>query len=127
MHHKYQWIAAALLLPAMIFRALIPVGFMPMAGAGGAMELALCPGTVDGATFIAAAIDPHAKHHHEHHDQRSPPCAYALSGTAMPAPVIPAQVLFTAMVEPPRARIGTVVFLPAIVRVHLPRGPPASV
>ena len=125
MHHKSQWIAAAFVLPVLIFRAFIPVGFMPMAGAGGAMEIALCPGTVDGATFIAAAMDPHAQHHH--HDYRSPPCPYALSGASMPAPVLPAQVLSAAIVEPPRASVGTFVFLPATVRVHLPRGPPPSV
>jgi hypothetical protein len=121
---------AILLLPALLYRALLPVGFMPMVEANGVFELGLCPGTVDGVTFIAAAANPHAHHHHgsgsaSEHGSPSAPCPYALSGTA-PLTAEPfALPLLSPVNEKPRSATAAAVFLPTILRVQSPRAPPA--
>jgi hypothetical protein len=116
-----QIVALALVLPSLLLHGLIPVGFMPMA-ADGRLEIAVCPGTVDAATFIAALRDAHAQHHHQ--DHRSPACPYALSGSAMPPPALLAQAIPALRTQEPRPVAAIVFFAPAIARVQLPRGPP---
>jgi hypothetical protein len=118
---RVKAVALALVLPALLLRGLVPVGFMPMA-LDGRLEIALCPGTVDVATFIAESKDPHARHHHQHH--RSPACPYALSGSAMPAPVYQAHTTAAAAAEDFHSVAPPAFFVSAIVRVQLPRGPP---
>ena len=57
---KRLWIAG-LLLPAILFRALIPAGFMPAIDSDGALRLQFCPG----ADLAVADTRPaHAHHHH---------------------------------------------------------------
>src|SRR6266566_8938908 len=62
---------AALLLPALLLRALIPFGFMPLIGASG-LTLGFCPG--EGALpagLAAANVEllhaAHASHQHDDH------------------------------------------------------------
>lgn len=125
---------AILLLPALLYRALIPVGFMPMVGAGGALEIDFCPGTRDAVSLILTA-QPHSGHHHGHdgaggvplHNEHRTPCQYALSAT----PAL-AQVLLTWLMPVPAVADAppiehSVVFLPAILRTQSPRGPPALI
>jgi hypothetical protein len=45
----------ALLLPGLLLRALIPIGFMPMAGPGFSLRIVMCPGY---APLPAAAAEP---------------------------------------------------------------------
>lgn len=123
-------VALALVLPSLLLRGLIPVGFMPMAE-GGHLDIALCPGTVDVATFIAASRDAQAHHHHQghqhgpgHQDHRSPACPYALSGSAMPMPALLTQAIPAVRTEEPRQIAATGFFVSAIERAQLPRGPP---
>ena len=54
MRRHAAW-AVTLLLPALLFRALVPAGFMPMRDDQGRLSIMLCPGA-----------DPHAQHHHHH-------------------------------------------------------------
>jgi len=119
-----SWLMVAL-LPALLCRALIPVGFMPMVGTDGALEMSLCPGTVDAATFIAAAADPHA-HHHGHGAHHSDPCPYASSGTGLPSAASSAATFIVTVDRQPLAKSSLEVFLPPILRTQSPRGPPTN-
>jgi len=125
---------ALLALPALLLRALIPPGFMPVAAEQG-FVLEFCPG--------AGALPPgvplasaHAHHHHRvgsgpgsdpssstHHA----PCLFAASATLAAAPV-----LAEALAAPPvddgigeRLHTGQL-FPPTILRAQSPRGPPAG-
>ena len=117
--------ALALVLPALLLRGLIPIGFMPMA-VDGRLDIALCPGTVDAATFIAASHAAHAQDHHQHNhqDHRSPACPFALSGSAMPMPALLAHAIPAVRTQEPRPIATSVFFVSAIARAQLPRGPP---
>ena len=53
-----RWLIAGLVLPALLLRAAIPAGLMPVFDAHGGFALQLCPG-ISGA---------HASHHHAHAD-----------------------------------------------------------
>lgn len=128
---------SALLLTALLFRALVPVGFMPGVGGDGQFTVILCPdyGSVPGA--LAAGHDlhahmpgmahhsNHAQHDHTGHDaQGSCPYAGASAGMAF-VPAAPAtavlESLNAATFFPPQQYIprGT------IVPTRLPRGPPS--
>ena len=128
---------AALLLPALLLRAFIPVGFMPMAGAGG-MSIVLCPG--------AAALPPGITHGgrsghapaHSGHGAGGPhggapqepgsaghaTCAFA-TGAGMFAAVPPAAAPPVPAAAPPGERATAASFVPAILRAQSPRAPPA--
>lgn len=74
------------LLPALVFRALIPVGFMPASGP--ALALELCSSAGFGSAFTlydddGAPTDRYKTGSHE-------PCAFAASASAGPAPDIAA-------------------------------------
>jgi hypothetical protein len=78
--HRRRWALA--LLPLLLLRALVPVGFMPAVGAG-SFALMFC----DAATGIGAGA--HAHHHGHAHGPAgtgpaghaaSPDCPYAQSG-----------------------------------------------
>jgi hypothetical protein len=72
------------LLPALVFRALIPVGFMPSTGTAFALEL--CASAGYGAVFQeydpAASPEGHTGGTFPAHE----PCAFAASATPGPAP-----------------------------------------
>jgi hypothetical protein len=119
------------LQPALLLRALIPVGFMPFAGASGAY-LGLCPGA--GAVPPgAAAPATHASHlAHTYHggegqgipgNPHHPACVFSAgAATAFAAPpgdAIPGPAL-ASLTEHSTAPI----FLPAILRAQSPRAPP---
>jgi hypothetical protein len=122
---------AWLLLPALLLRALIPAGFMPVAGAGG-LQLGLCPGA-GALPPAAAALATHASHlGHAHHgaDGRGfpetahhPACVFsagAATGFSEPSTeVLPAPALTA-----PTERIAAPIYLPTILRSQSPRGPP---
>jgi hypothetical protein len=119
---SYRRLAAAI-LPLLLFRALIPVGFMLVPGTSGGLEFGLCPGTVDGATFIAAAHDSRVQHHH-HTGHHPPSCLFALSGTAVSSSASSAHVPAMASDDEPRVLATTPIFPVATTRVQMPRGPP---
>ena len=122
--HQLTW----LVLPALLLRALIPAGFMPFAGAGGAY-LGFCPGA---SAPEPSALVGHA--HHHSHDQpgapgapagghHHPACIFSLGAvtpTAAAAPLLSA----TAAPQAPADRADSLVVLPPILRAQSSRGPP---
>jgi hypothetical protein len=113
----------AAVLPALLLRALIPYGFMPVAGADG-LALELCPGAAHSAT---------AGHAHEHHHHGS---AGVLSGSAhglcvFAASAAPALSPVVHPVLPPTIRVcgafrpsSESTYLPSILRAQSARAPP---
>jgi hypothetical protein len=114
-------------MPALLYRAAIPAGVMPMIGDDGRLGLMFCPGEV----VAGATLDIHAAHHHHANAQGAAPssslhvpCLYALSAGPAPLPV----VLDGARGAPIPARISAEVaapvFTPTIVRSQSARAPP---
>jgi hypothetical protein len=127
-------VVASLVLPALLLRALIPVGFMPVADAGG-LAIGFCPG--------AGALPPGAAmaHDHGHHmgsqhldhagghlggagGAHHAPCLFAASATVAGAPTTPALLLGTTVITPSAAVAVSRFSLPTILRAQFPRGPP---
>jgi hypothetical protein len=146
---KFRWLRAhrrwltLLALPALLFRALVPAGFMPLVDATGSMTLGFCPGWVPAhAEHHAAHADhaDHAGHHAEHaqHDHGSgsddpagahhhAPCLFAASAGGAPAPALHDLGISR---SPPRIRLSragaVAAALPTIVRAQWSRGPPIN-
>jgi hypothetical protein len=133
---RRRWLTL-LALPALLFRALVPAGFMPLVDATGSMTLGFCPGSVPAHAEHHAA---HAGHHAEHsqHDHGSgsddpagahhhAPCLFAASAGGAPAPAL--QVLGISLL-PMRVQLSpagaVAVALPTIVRAQWSRGPPIN-
>jgi hypothetical protein len=119
------------LLPALLLRALTPVGFMPMHDAQGGLYLAFCPGIGDTLLPPLLSDDPHRHHHAMHdHDGQSAPrhhdvCPYALSAgpaLAYSVPSVPGPATFVA--EAPAPHYSSV-SVPSIERAQSARAPPA--
>lgn len=122
--HQLTW----LVLPALLLRALIPAGFMPLAGTGGAY-LGFCPG--------AGAPDPSAlvghAHHHSHDEggapgapagaHHHPACVFSVGAATATAAAV---ALVSAVTAPqaPADRADSLVVLPPILRAQSSRGPP---
>jgi len=118
----------AWLLPALLLRSLIPLGFMPMADAG-RLSIRLCPG--EGA-MPAAMAAAHLQHlHHSghpgapHSGSHQAPCLFAASATpalacACVAPPVP--LADAARCAAPE-HVSTI-NLPSIRRTQSPRAPP---
>jgi hypothetical protein len=118
-----RWLA--LLLPFLLVRGLIPVGFMPMGGSAGL--IGLCPG--------AAAMPPgmvmpqHADHHGGGETGTDGAghavcCPFALSATVAGAPALLHPLLADTVIGPAIERGFLSLHLPAILRAQSSRGPP---
>lgn len=127
---------ALLVLPALLLRGLIPVGFMPEVDARGGISIALCPGET--ALPDNAARAPlghqHDSHAHQHGSHSSPgapgathhaPCLFAASGAAAVTPAMPALTLSVPAVTRLPEIPASGVFPPSILRTQSPRGPPS--
>jgi hypothetical protein len=133
---------ATLLLPALLLRALIPLGFMPLAGGDG-LTIGFCPGEGALPAGLAAAnlkllhTASSAQAHHGHAPGGAPhgpgepggssheaPCPFAASGKPAFAPAIltPGTAASAAAVQ--EAYAAPTVFLPTVLRAQSPRGPP---
>lgn len=123
---------ALLVLPALLLRALIPAGFMPLAGAGG-LYLGFCPGAGPVPPGLSASAT-HASHPgHEHHGghgagtadpaHQHPACLFSAGAatTFAATPVVATHALASLA---PRAELSAGIFLPAILRSQSSRGPP---
>lgn len=110
------------LLPALVFRALIPAGFMPAGGHG--LLLELCSAQGFGALHVeydaAGAGGDHAGDGARAHQ----PCAFAASATVGPAPLVAA----IGAVPPAAIDLAAEPASPALPPVHSlrpqPRAPP---
>ena len=125
---RRRW--ALLALPALLLRALIPVGFMPVATAAG-VGLELCPDAGPLPAGASAAAHIHA--HHHHHPGGPPPssaahhapCLFAASAALASAPDGVAVAALPAPVRAPgEAQLGARGFVASIVRAQSPRAPP---
>lgn len=124
---------AALLLPLLAFRALIPAGLMPMAGADGSVSLQLCPGavpTVAGHAQLWHGASGDMASHHHHGDGHGPGhsqhtvCPFAtLASPACTAAAftITAVTMRHAFVA---GREYEQVSHPTLIRTQSPRAPP---
>jgi hypothetical protein len=129
-------VIALALLPALLLRALTPVGFMPMHDAHGGLYLAFCPGIGD--TLVPPSVDD-PRHDHDHHPghaihdhgggqsapQHHEVCPYALSAgpaLAYSVPGVPALAPLTADAPAPDY---SSISIPSIERAQSARAPPA--
>jgi hypothetical protein len=126
---RRRW--ALLALPALLLRALLPVGFMPLASADG-FSLELCPDAGRLPAAASAAADLHA-HHHHHADAgqdassaaHHAPCLFAASAQLATAPGDAAAAgPATPAIAPRDACRATRRFVPSILRSQAPRAPP---
>jgi hypothetical protein len=112
----------AVVLPALVLRALIPFGFMPVAGHGGpAMQL--CPG----AAAMAGAASGHP-----HHEGTGTPegsahalCVFAASAAPAVARVAPTMPLAALSATLAARQETSSLLLPSILRTQCARAPPA--
>jgi len=122
---------AWLLLPALLLRAVIPIGFMPLAGADGAY-LGFCPGA-GSLPASAEQLATHASHFgHAHHSggvpgtpgtQHHPACVFS-AGAATEFASLLSAALAASVSPPPAARVTSLIVLPTILRAQSSRGPP---
>jgi hypothetical protein len=117
--------AVACLLPALALRVLVPVGFMPVFGAGEPFTMQMCHGSGP----VPAASQPlpdggaPASDGRGHHA----PCPFAATGTAAPPSAIVVSLPDTSAPEPAAATAGHVVILRTTHEPQSPRAPPAVI
>ncbi|MEQ1580571.1 MAG: hypothetical protein ABL964_08265 [Steroidobacteraceae bacterium] len=133
------------LMAALLFRALIPTGFMPMLTNDGTIVMELCSGFTSKSVVVhlddSAGPSAHAGHaghvgqmdsHDDGQDSshgdlfEHAPCGFAVAATSAGPPAVPAAV---APVSPqnPLAEMQTAVRTsPSIHRSQTPRGPPLA-
>jgi len=113
------WLAAV--LPALVLRALIPFGFMPVASdAGPAMEL--CPGV--------AAMAAGGQHHHGSAPATTAAhalCIFAAGAAPALVPVVLESTLTACCAATVPAARGCSLLLPSIQRAQGARAPPSLV
>jgi hypothetical protein len=121
LRRRQRWLAR--LLPLLLLRSLIPVGFMPVAA--GAGFIGLCPD--------AAAMPPGmVMHEHMHHaggaDQNghAPPCPFALSAAIAGVPTLSELIAHFSAVAPAELPAFASLRIATILRAQAPRGPPLS-
>jgi hypothetical protein len=123
-------VIASILLIALAFRALVPVGFMP--ADGHVFTLAICPDGFPAQLLHQAMDHGHGAHHahgtsHHHDSSRSEHCGFAAVAGAGPAtataPVLASlDSILTLFFDSSRTAYRAQRF-----RVQQPRAPPASV
>ncbi len=118
---QIRQIVLALLLPALMFRAAIPAGYMPTVSAAGQVALVMCS-----AVDVTAGTGKITDRHSPDTARGSSPCHFAASSALAPLPdagwstwldVAPDFIAWANAVD---------VHALAIVRAQSPRGPPVS-
>jgi len=113
-----------LLMAALLFRALVPAGFMPAQAENGAIVMQLCAGFGTKSVVVDLG-DGAATHDGANQLFDHSPCGFAATAAAAPPP---ADVAFAASSTPAslttRGDAGSIV--PSIVRAHSPRAPPLA-
>jgi Protein of unknown function (DUF2946) len=114
-----------LLMAALLFRALVPAGFMPAQAENGEIVMQLCSGfgtksvVVDMGTGSATHDSGSLRFDHS-------PCGFTAAAIAAP---LPADVAFAVSSTPAslttRGDAGSVI-VPSIFRAHSPRAPPVA-
>ena len=125
---RRQWLLAGLVLPVLVLRALIPLGFMPVSARDG-LRIDFCPGEAQPPGALGGESLAH-HHHHGGADHGTPapashaPCLFALSASPAFAPAVAHAALIPPAATAPADSPARAVFLPAIVRAQTPRAPP---
>jgi len=112
-----------LLMAALLFRALIPTGFMPTAGENGSLVMQLCSGMTTKSVVVDLGLSSDEAPAPTHLIDSSP-CGFAVTGHSAAPPSLP---VFAAAGSPDsHAVAGNVASrVPAsIARAQSPRGPP---
>lgn len=115
----------ALLMAALLLRALIPAGFMPVQAAEGGVQLQLCTGYAPAALLADAGRQPASTGSGAGLVDHLP-CAFAATALAAPPAVsaailqLPAPQGLPVQAGPPSRAV------PAITRSQSPRAPPAA-
>ena len=133
-HRRVRW-WVAMLLPGFLLRSLIPVGFMPMVGAGHGLQLIVCDGYAPVPWSSApmpmdmpdmpmgAAAHPGGSHHTHHPDHGA--CPY---GSSPALGALPTLAMLPAVVQrpaEPAAASPQVAHFEVSARAQSARGPPA--
>ena len=129
-----------LLMAALLFRALIPAGFMPTLGSDGTIVMELCSGFttktvvvhLDGHAESASPVDHagHADSHDAGHDSshgdpfEHSPCGFAVAATSAGPPAVPAVLVPVSAPSPLTEQPADLQTSPSILRSQTPRGPP---
>lgn len=115
-------IVLALLLPALMFRAAIPAGYMPTVTSG-QVSLVMCS-AVDVTTDFAAGAT--RDRHGQDNSRGSLLCHFAASAALAPVPESGWSAWLVVSTDFITGDHALEVQLPAVVRTQSPRGPPAS-
>lgn len=120
---------ALLVVPALVLRALIPIGFMPIGDRDG-IHIDFCPGEPQPPGALAGTPLAHHHHHHDGADRGTPastshpPCLFSLSASPALVPAAPALAPLPPAAAPLAAGPSSRALLPAIVRAQRARAPP---
>jgi hypothetical protein len=121
---QFRQIVLALLLPALMFRAAIPAGYMPTVSAG-QVSLVMCS-AVDVTAVTGSNSGGTTGRHNPDNARGSSLCHFAASTALAPLP----ESGWSAWLDVAtgfRARVNAIeVHAPAVVRAQSPRGPPVS-
>ena len=124
---RSAWVAI-LLLPALLYRAAIPAGLMPVVDSQGRIHLEVCPG-------VAADMPVGGEHAHHHHHGGNPdaskgqdhaPCLFAVSAVSAPPPLLIAVSIAAPVPEAATSRTPPTVSSRSVVRAQTARAPPRS-
>jgi hypothetical protein len=113
-----------LLLAALTLRALIPVGFMPVAGSGRLLSMQLCTSSGYQSVLVRFGQDGRPAPPAPSHDV---PCLYSVCSALAPPPSLAAASVPACVVAELTALVVQRVAVPSIARAQAPRGPPILV
>src|ERR1700677_735060 len=116
-HARRPDVLTIALLAALIFRAYIPVGFMPASGTPFLVEL--CP------AYAGGAPAHHGHHHHSQGQADFQDCPFGSAPALGPASdliVFEPAARITSFVKSPAERVGPDT---RVLRAYQPRGPPS--
>ena len=121
---QLRQIVLALLLPALMFRAAIPAGYMPTVSAG-QVSLVMCSAVDVTAQSTGSTSGGTTERHNPDNARGSSACHFAASTALAPLP----ESGWSAWLDVSTgfiARVNAIeVLAPAVVRAQSPRGPPA--
>jgi hypothetical protein len=117
-------LVAAILLPALAFRLLVPAGFMPVAAEGFTLGMQMC----HGAGPLPAATQPvplgdEPAPGREQHDES--PCLFAAAGSAAPPPAAVQAAAVHDATDAGTPALDLVCVQKALHRAQAARAPPA--
>jgi hypothetical protein len=110
---RQRSLIAALLLPAVLFRGLIPAGFMPAIDGEGSLSMEFCHGM--GHSKPASTENPH---------DAGLQCPFAATASPAPPPAMATQAVACHASFPPDEFPVLRETVPSIVRSQSPRAPP---